>query len=99
MYLAFFPQENDDQLTELREGLTPFLKTVSKGLSFELENSFLDGHYGKIHYEKMKAGKKSIFDEILQNVPAENTVTNCGTISTVTLNTLNKEFDKLLDLQ
>ena len=86
MYLAFFPQEDDDQLTQLRGGLTPFLKAVSKGLSFELE--------GNSTYHD-----KSLFDEIMQNIPAENSAPNSSIPSTQPSNTLHLEFDKLLDLQ
>ena len=41
-YLTFFPQEDVNQLTQLKSSLTPFLKSIEKALSFELENQFID---------------------------------------------------------
>ena len=62
--MTFVPQENDDQLAVLTSMLTPFLKTVKKALSFELENR---GNYGE---------KKAIIDGIIQNLPAENSISS-----------------------
>ena len=88
MYLAFFPQEDNDHLMELRDNLTPFLKAVSKGLSVELEN----GNLGL-------DDKMSMFEEILLNVPTENSASNSSAPSSQTADTLHLEFDNLLGLQ
>ena len=63
--------------------MTPFLKAVTKALSFELEENYAE------------YGKKALFDEILQNLPAENSTTNISTNFSQVPNTLQDEFDQL----
>ena len=77
---------------ELRGNLTPFLKAVTKGLSYELVNEDLDNN-------SKKKGKKSIFDEILRNVPTEDSASNFNFPSAHPSNTLHNEFDNLLALE
>ena len=75
-------------MTTLRRNLTPFLKAVMKALSCELEIEASD-------FET--AGK--IIDEIIQNVPAENSTLNFCTNLSQASGTLQLEFDHLLNLK
>ena len=77
------PQEDSSQLTALKSMLTPFLKAVSKALSHvpEGRNSILEN--------------KVIFNEILQNLPAENSTSNFCTNLTHASDILQNEFDQL----
>ena len=81
------PQEDSAQLTMLRNNLTPFLKAVVKALCLELE-----GNYEIEQYE-------AVFDEILQNLPAENSTSSfCSNLSQAS-DTLQLEFDNLKKMQ
>ena len=56
----------------MKNNLTPFLKAVIKALNFELEQG---------SYQERKQ-KQAIFDEIIQNLPAENSTPNfCANLS------------------
>ena len=71
----------------LRNNLTPFLKAVTKALSSEVE-----------HEEDFKEEKReALFNEILQNIPAENSSSNFYTYLSRASDTLKLEFDQLLD--
>ena len=72
-------------MAALRRNLTPFLKAVMKALSCELENQYVY--------------TKTIVDEIIQNVPAENSTLNFCTNLSQASGTLQLEFDQLLSLQ
>ena len=72
----FFPQEDKNQLNQLKGQLTPFLKAVTKALSAELEVGF-DRH-------KMN---EPILDEIIQNIPSENSTPITISPSTQTIDT------------
>ena len=91
--MTFFPQEDSAELAVLRSKLSPFLKAVSKALSAELEDGYL------------KPGqRKALFDEILENVPVENSSSNsfaswARALKSEVRNILDFEFDQLLDLQ
>ena len=89
--MAFFPQEDSAELAVLRSKLSPFLKAVSKALSAELEDGYL------------KPGqRKALFDEILENVPVENSTSFASwarALKSEVRNILDFEFDQLLDLQ
>ena len=95
-YLTFFPQEDVNQLTQLKSSLTPFLKSIEKALSFELENDFVDVTGNWDLMEKMK---ESIINEILSNIPTQNSTSNSVIPSTQSPDTLKMEFDRLLTLQ
>ena len=84
LYLTFKPQEDSAQLTVLRSTLTPFLKAVAKALSIELEQEV------PTVFEK-----KALFDEIIQNLPAENSASNFCANLTRASDTLQEEFDQL----
>ena len=43
--------------------------------------------------------RKPIINEIIQNLPAENSASTSINFSALTLNTLHAEFDRLLDLK
>ena len=73
----------------LRRNLTPFLKAVTKVLSPEL---LVEKEY-KLNSERSEA----LFNEILQNVPAENSISNFCTNLSQGVDTLKLEFDQLLD--
>ena len=75
-------------MTILRNNLTPFLEAVTKALSFELE----------VENPKMEQ-KKAVFEEILQKLPSENSASNFFTNLSQTSNTLQLEFDQLLNLR
>ena len=82
------PQEDSGQLTMLRNNLTPFLKAVVKALCFELEENY----HQTERYE-------AIVDEILQNLPAENSTSSfCSNLSQAS-DTLRLEFDNLKKMQ
>ena len=84
--MAFFPQEDSRQLAVLRTKLTPFLKAVSKALSAELKDF-------------KSEQKEYLFDVILQNLPAKNSTPNFCTNLRQASDTLEFEFDQLLNLQ
>ena len=88
LWLTFFPQEDPGQLLALRNNLTPFLKTVTRVLSIEL----VHGHVGQ-------NVREDLFTEVLQNLPAENSTSNFSINLGQPLNTLEFEFDQLLNLQ
>ena len=92
LYLAFFPQEDPVQLRVIRSMLTPFLQSVSRALPFELKNPY--------------NWKEDLLREIIQNAPAENSVSthlqilrNVQASWSQASDTLKLEFDQLLDLQ
>ena len=72
----------------LRSNLTPFHKAVSKALSFELEEE-----YDVVNYDYEK--KEVIFNDIMRNLPSQNSATNFPTISNQILDTLELELDQL----
>ena len=87
LFLTFFPQENTNELNRLRENLTPFLIAVTKALAVELE------------VNANRAMRKSIIDQVLQNIPAEaSTPTTRFTLGSMS-DTLHAEFDGLLNLR
>ena len=88
LWLTFFPQEDAGQLLAIRNNLTPFLKTVTKVLSIELEREYVD-----------KDDKNALFAEVLQNLPAENSTSNFSINAGQLLDTLEFEFDQLLNLR
>ena len=88
--MAFFPQENAERLALSRGHLTPFLKAVTKALSFELENG---------HIERYGRSDEYLFNEILQNLPAENSTHNFFANWNQGSDTLQLEFVQLLNLR
>ena len=92
LFLSFFPQEDTVELTRLRDVLSPFLKSVTKALSFELENNELDKD---VKVQRVRA----IFDDLYQNVPTEESNSISYQNSTPATNTLHKEFGRLLNLK
>ena len=84
LFLAFFPQEDSSELNQLRGQLTPFLKAVTKALSAELEIGFDE------------VMKESIFEEIIQKIPPENSTSIIVYPSGHTVDTLDLEFDDIL---
>ena len=90
LFLTFFPQEDNNELNRLRRNLTPFLKAIMNCLSVELEIG------DEITENEMR---KPIINKIIQNLPAENSVSISINFSAPTLNTLHAEFDRLLDLK
>ena len=88
LWLTFFPQEDPGQLLALRNNLTPFLKTVTRVLSIELEKGDVDKKEGI-----------ALLAEILQNLPGENSTSNFSINAGQPLDTLEFEFDQLLNLQ
>ena len=88
LFLTFFPQENSGRLADHRSQLTPFLNGVAKALSIELEEEDLSLDQ-----------KAAIFNEIAQNIPAENSTLKFFTDSSYASETLQNEFDQLLNLQ
>ena len=88
MFLTFFPQEDVNKLNRLRTNLTPFLKAVVKALSIEMEVDMI-----------LDEVKNAITDEIIRNIPAENSTSTTGFFSVHTVDTLHLEFDGLLDLR
>ena len=83
--MAFFPQEDPTQLTTWKSKLSPFLEAVAKALSFDLE--------------KPDRRREDLFDEILRDLPVENSTSNLFTGLTQASDTLKLEFDKLLNLK
>ena len=90
LFLAFFPQEDAERLTLLRRNLSPFLKTMSKALSYELENG--DDEIQQLQIE-------ALYNEILRNLPAESSTSNYFAGLSQASDTLQLEFVKLLDLE
>ena len=82
--LAFFPQEDSNNLNQLRGQLTPFLKAVTKALSAELEIGYSDEM------------RNSILDEIIRNIPAENSISVAINPSARTIDTLQLELHGIL---
>ena len=68
----------------LRSNLTPFLKAVIRALSRDLEENGTS-----------RDQKKAVFDEILQNLPAENSTSNFSANFSQASDTLKLEFDGL----
>ena len=68
--------------------LTPFMKAVMKALSIELEE-------GTLSNEK----KQIVYNDILQNLPADYSTSNFGAHLSSASDTLRDEFDLLIDLQ
>ena len=75
-------------MNRLRANLTPFLKAVTKALLGELE-------HGGIRTDV----KKSIIDDIIQNLPAENSPSTSFYSNPQIVDTLHLELDGLLDLR
>ena len=84
--LAFFPQEDRNELNQLRGQLTPFLKAVTNALSAELEIGL---------FLRMIYSKQPILDEVIQNIPPENSHSITIGPSTRTIDTLNLEFNEI----
>ena len=84
LYLTFLPQEDSAQLNVLRSMLTPFLKAMTRALSIELEKGYLE-----------KEERKAIFDEIMRNLPTENSTSNFSANLSRASGTLHDEFDQL----
>ena len=89
LFLTFFPQEDDTELNRLRANLTPFLKAVPKALFVEL----------KLGLDLNKEITKSIIDEIIRNIPAENSTQTTRFFSGQTFDTLHAELDGLMNLK
>ena len=87
--MAFFPQEDDGRLTILRENLTPFLKVVARALSYELENGTDTTH----------SEKSDLLNEILENLPTENSTSNFFVKRSQAFDTLHLEFVQLLNIR
>ena len=85
-FLTFFPLEDENKLKRLRGKLTPFLVAVSKALSYELERGYANNSI-----------KRSILDEIIQNIPSENATSINIPPSSHTIDTLKMEFNDILD--
>ena len=83
LFLAFFPREDSNELSQHRANLTPFLKAVMKALSAELEVGF------------DKDMREPISDDIIRNIPSENS-TSITIPSFHTIDTLHLEFDGIL---
>ena len=77
-------------MTLLRSNLTPFLEAVMKALSAELE--IYNGH-------KARRQSEVLLNEIIQNVPAENSTSNLSNSWNQTSDTLHLEFVELLNLR
>ena len=88
LFLTFFPQEDINELNRLRRNLTPFLKAVINALSVELE----------LNYVK-DLMRKSIINQIIQNLPAENSASTTINFFSQTVDTLHDEFDGLLNIK
>ena len=86
--MTFFPQEDAGQLASLRSRLTPFLQAVASALAYELETASLDF--------ETKALTELIFNEILQNLPAENSSATFGPSWLRASGALHYEFDHFL---
>ena len=81
------PQENPEKLTLLRGKLSQFLKAVMKALSIELEVAINEGY--------MSAQKEAVYNEVLQNLPLENSTYNFRTNLSQASDFLQFEFDQL----
>ena len=81
-----FTQQDSSELLVLRSKLTPFLRAVTKALLFELEK-------GYVTFEQ----KEAVFDEVLGNLPAENSTSVFFTNLSQVSDTLHNEFDQLLN--
>ena len=92
LYYAFFPQEDHDQFIRLRSSLSPFLKAVSKALSNELED-----------FGIMRLGDddktESIINEIVDNIPDENSTSSFVLPSIQNSDTVCLEFNRLLNIR
>ena len=65
--------------------MTPFLEAVTSALSYELEKGLFTTN----------VAKKAIVDEILQNLPAEHSISTFCTNLSLASDTLQDEFDHL----
>ena len=90
LYLAFFPQEDSNELKRPMGHLTSFLETVTRALSVELE---LASSSRYIRYK--------IIDDIIKNIPAGNSTSTSITSpqSTQTMDSLLYEADNLLNFR
>ena len=82
--LSFFPQEDINELNRFRGQLTPFLKAVVNALSAELEVGF------------EREMKEPILNEVIQNIPPENSTSIAINNFANTMDTLQVEFDGIL---
>ena len=88
LFLTFFPLEDEKEVERLRGKLRrkfPFLKAVTKALSYELERGFVEGDM-----------QNSILDEIIRNIPPENS-TSITISYPHTIDTLCLEFNDILN--
>ena len=92
LYYAFFPQEDHDQFTRLRSSLSPFLKGVSKALSNELED------FGVMRFGDDDK-TESIINEIVDNIPDENSTSSFVLPSMQNSDTVCLEFNRLLNIR
>ena len=71
--------------------MTPFLKAVTRALSYELEEGHID-----IEKRNLDSKQKAvIFNEILQNLPTENSASNFCASLNLAADTLKDGFDQL----
>ena len=89
LFLTLFPQENINDLNQLRRNMTPFLKAVTAALSVELE----------LGLDVDKDIKLSIIDDIIKNISAENSTSITINLPAQTYDILHAELDCLLDLK
>ena len=68
--------------------MTPFLKAVARALSVELDEEYLQTEQ-----------KNAVFDEIVQNVPAEYSTSNLFSRWNQASDDLEFEFDHMLNLE
>ena len=90
MYLTFFPQEDINQLFLLRNNLNPFLKAIEQALCFEVNCFNLTSSL-----TQAKRWSRSIFDEIIQSIPAANSASNIAPTLPQALDTLMLELEHL----
>ena len=74
LFLTFFPQENINDLNQLRRNLTSFLKAIMKALTVELEVGYYD--------------EENTINDIIQNIPAEISVPTTTNFSAETYDTV-----------
>ena len=75
-------------MNQLRENLSPFLQAIKKALFAELEIGYMNDKT-----------RRSIIDEIIQNVPAENYASMTRFPVGRTSDTLQAELRSLLNLR
>ena len=93
LYLCFYPQEgvNRTQLKQMRQNLSPFLKSIIKALNFELVDV-----YRSESVKEYKDRQNSICEEIIQALRSGSSLSNHIRSSTSrSLNTLQLEHDRL----